>query len=93
MVNWFGAKPNEVMSKSETMSPKMSDVVGWVDDATNSARAAVRAGAAWGRSTLGAGWWGGTVPVAAGGGAAVAGFAQPNAGNPNSVKLLARTWQ
>jgi len=68
-------------------------VVGWVDDATNSARAAVRAGAAWGRSTLGAGWWGGTVPVAAGGGAAVAGFAQPNAGNPNSVKLLARTWQ
>jgi hypothetical protein len=68
-------------------------VVGWVNDASNSARAAVRTGSTWTRSTLGAGWWGGTVPVAAGGGAAAAAFAQPNAGNPNSVRLMGRTWQ
>jgi hypothetical protein len=68
-------------------------VVGWVNDASNSARAAVRTGSTWTRSTLGAGWWGGTVAVAAGGGAAAAAFAQPNAGNPNSVRLMGRTWQ
>jgi hypothetical protein len=68
-------------------------VVGWVDDGSNTARASVSTGASWTRSNLGAGWWGGTVPVAAGGGAAAAGYAQPTAGNPNSAKLLARTWQ
>jgi hypothetical protein len=68
-------------------------IVGWVDDATNTARAAVRSGAGWTRGTLGAGWWGGTVPVAAGAGRGMAGWAVPAPGNPNSASLVARSWQ
>jgi hypothetical protein len=69
-------------------------LVGWVDDNTNSAKASLlSATGRWVRSTLGAGWWGGTVPVSAGGGGAVAGWAVPAPGNPNSARLVARTWQ
>jgi hypothetical protein len=69
-------------------------VVGWVDDNTNSAKASLLATTGrWVRSTLGAGWWGGTVPVAAGRGGAVAGWAVPTPGNPNSARLVARSWQ
>lgn len=68
-------------------------IVAWVDDATNTARASVRAGAGWTRTTLGAGWWGGTVPVAAGAGRGMAGWAVPAPGNPNSASLVARPWQ
>lgn len=68
-------------------------VAAWVDQTSNTARAAVRTGGAWTRSTLGAGWWGGTVPVAAGGGLAMATWAVPAAGNPNSATLVARPWR
>lgn len=68
-------------------------VVGWVDNATNGARASVFAAGRWARSTLGPGWWGGTVPVAAGSGTALAGWAVPGTGNPNAARLVARIWQ
>lgn len=68
-------------------------VIGWVDDGSNSARASVWSAGRWVRSTLGAGWWGGQVPVGAGGGVAAAGYAVPAAGNPNSATLLGRTWR
>lgn len=68
-------------------------VVAWTDDNTNTAKAAVHTAGGWTRSNLGSGYWAGTVPVAAGGGAAVAGWTTPTAGNPNSAKLVARTWQ
>lgn len=69
-------------------------LVAWVDDSTNTARASVRTGAGgWQRGTLGAGWWGGTVPVAAGAGLGMAGWAVPAPGNPNSATLVARPWQ
>jgi hypothetical protein len=68
-------------------------LVAWVDQNTNKARAAVRSAGAWTRGTLGAGWWGGTVPVAAGAGTGLAGWAVPAPGNPNSATLVARTWQ
>jgi hypothetical protein len=45
------------------------------------------------RRTLGAGYWSGQVPVATGGGAAVAGWAVPNLANPNAAKLVARAWE
>lgn len=67
--------------------------VAWTDDATNTSRAAVRQGGAWARQSLGAGWWGSPVPVAAGGGVAAAGWPQTVNGNPNSARLVARTWQ
>jgi len=68
-------------------------VVGWTDNNSNSARASVRTAGAWQRNNLGGGYWSGPVPVAAGSGAAVAGWTAPTGGNPNSARLLARSWQ
>lgn len=68
-------------------------VVGWTDNAANSARASVYSAGAWTRRALGTGYWSGGVGVAAGSGAAIAGWATPNLGNPNSAKLVARAWQ
>lgn len=68
-------------------------VVGWTDDATNTTRSAVYSAGVWKRQSLGAGWWGSPVPVAAGGGVAAAGWPQPTSGNPNAATLKARTWQ
>ncbi len=68
-------------------------LIGWVDDNSNSARASVWSAGRWVRGTLGAGWWGGQVPVGAGGGVAAAGWAVPAPGNPNSASLLGRTWR
>jgi hypothetical protein len=68
-------------------------VVGWVDDASNVARASVWSGATWARSALGGGWWGGQVSVGAGSAAAVAGWAMPNRANPNSAQIVGRAWQ
>jgi hypothetical protein len=68
-------------------------VVAWTDDATNTSRAAVRQAGTWTKRSLGAGWWGSQVPVAAGGGVAAAGWPQPVNGNPNSARLVARSWQ
>lgn len=67
--------------------------VTWVDQAAGNARAAVRGGGAWTRQTLGPGWWGSTVPVAAGDGSGVAGWARTEGGNPNAAVLVARTWR
>lgn len=68
-------------------------LVGWVDDTALKARVAVGTPTGWTRSTLGGGWWGGTVPVAAGAGAGLAGWGMPEPGNPNAAKILARAWQ
>jgi hypothetical protein len=68
-------------------------IVGWTDNAANAAKASVYSAGAWARRTLGAGYWSGLVPVAAGGGAAVAGWAMPNLANPNAAKLVARGWE
>ncbi|GBF92186.1 hypothetical protein Rsub_05268 [Raphidocelis subcapitata] len=70
-------------------------IVGWVNNAANTARVAVRApaSAAWVRYNLGRGWWGLTVPVAAGGaGAALAAWAQPGTTNVNAATMMARPW-
>jgi hypothetical protein len=66
-------------------------VVGWTDDTSLTTRVAVDDGSGWARRSLGAGWWGGSVPVAAGGGRTVAGWATSTQGNPNSARLLAST--
>jgi hypothetical protein len=68
-------------------------LVGWTDNHGNAARVSVRSAGTWARSTLGTGYWSGLVPVAAGGGAGVAGWATPSAGNPNAARLVARTWR
>lgn len=68
-------------------------IVGWTDDAANVAKASVYAAGSWTRRNLGTGYWSGPVPVAAGGGAAVAGWAMPNLANPNAAKLVARAWE
>lgn len=68
-------------------------LVGWVDDSTLKARVAVGTTAGWTRSTIGGGWWGGTVPVAAGAGVGLAGWTLPEPGNPNSARILGRAWQ
>lgn len=69
-------------------------VVSWVDNSTNEARASVGSvSALWSRSLLGAGWWGSTVPVAAGGGTAVATWATVVGGNPNAASLVAKTYE
>src|SRR5204862_3140007 len=53
-------------------------VVSWTDNATNSVRTSTStSGGGWKASTLGTGYWSGVVPVAAGGGNAVAGWATP----------------
>lgn len=71
-------------------------VVAWVDNAANIARTAVRAppgAASWVRYNLGRGWWGLTVPVAAGGaGAALAAWAQPGTYNVNAASMMAKPW-
>jgi hypothetical protein len=67
-------------------------VVSWTDNATNSVRAsASKSGGGWKARTLGTGYWSGVVPVAAGGGNAVAGWATPHAYNPNAADLMADT--
>lgn len=68
-------------------------IVGWNDDAANVAKASVYAAGTWTRRNLGNGYWGGSVPVAAGGAAAVAGWALPNLANPNAGRLVARAWE
>ncbi|MDH4053152.1 MAG: hypothetical protein OEU93_16395 [Rubrivivax sp.] len=68
-------------------------LVGWTDNATNTVRASVLAIGGWSRRRLGTGYWGGQVPVAAGGGAAVAVWATTSGGNPNAGLLVARSWQ
>lgn len=67
-------------------------IVGWTDDNTNGARAAVLSNGRWTRSTLGGGYWAGVVRVGAGAQAAAAGWAVPTAGNPNSASLMGRYW-
>jgi len=45
------------------------------------------------KASIGAGWWGGTVPVAAGGGIVAATWAAVAIpGNPNSAKLMAKIY-
>lgn len=68
-------------------------VIGWTDNATNSVRLGTRATGGWRVTTLGSGYWSGTVPVAAGGGSAVATWATPHAGNPNAADLFADVWR
>lgn len=68
-------------------------VVGWTDNNTNIAKVSVGVAGTWVRSNLGGGYWAGTVPVAAGGGAAVGGWTSPTSGNPNSARLMGRVWE
>lgn len=69
-------------------------IVSWVDDSAQAARAAVLDPAGkWKRSSLGAGWWGLTVSVAAGGGSIGTGWALPNPLNPNAARLVGRMSQ
>lgn len=69
-------------------------VVSWVDNSMNEARASVGTVTAnWARTTLGAGWWGSHVPVAAGGGSAVATWTTVVGGNPNAASLVAKTYE
>lgn len=68
-------------------------VIGWTDNTTNSVRLGTRTRGGWKATTLGSGYWSGTVPVAAGGGSAVATWATPHAGNPNAADLFADVWR
>ncbi len=69
-------------------------VVSWIDNWTSQVRASVgTVTASWSRTTLGAGWWGSHVPVAAGGGSAVATWATVVGGNPNAASLVAKTFE
>jgi hypothetical protein len=69
-------------------------IVSWVDDSAQAARAAVLGAAGtWRRSSLGAGWWGLTVSVAAGGGSIGTGWALPNPLNPNAARLVGRIYE
>jgi hypothetical protein len=65
-------------------------VVTWTDNAAQLARAGSLRSGTWTRQSLGAAYWGGTVPVAAGGGKANAGWARVVGGNPNSAQLVGR---
>lgn len=67
--------------------------VGWVDNSSNSARAAVFSAGRWTRSTLGGGWWGNTVPLGSGGASAVAGWVVPDGANVNAVLVMGRIWK
>jgi hypothetical protein len=67
-------------------------LVAWVDNASNTSRAATWSAGAWRRTALGAGWWGGVVSVGAGAGQLATGWAVPAAGNPNSATLVGRGW-
>lgn len=68
-------------------------VVSWTDNATNRVRTSTSTGGGWKASTLGTGYWSGTVPVAAGGVDAVASWATPHAFNPNAADLMADVWR
>lgn len=68
-------------------------LVGWTDNGTNTAKVSIYAGSTWTRRNLGVGYWSGPVPVAAGSGAAVAGWAMPNLANPNAARLVTRAWE
>jgi hypothetical protein len=71
-------------------------LVGWVDDATNTARVSVAAtgpAGAWKATSVGSGWWGGLVPVGAAASQAAAAWPTPYAGNPNAVQVLGRAWR
>jgi hypothetical protein len=68
-------------------------MVGWTDNASNTARVSVLATAGWVSRPLGPGYYGNQVPVAAGGGAAVAGWATTARSNPNAGLLVARAWE
>ncbi len=68
-------------------------LVTWMDNGANTARSSIRTAGVWKRTAISVGWWGSTVPVAAGSATAVAGFAQTTAGNPNSATLLASIWR
>lgn len=65
-------------------------VVSWTDDTALVARAAQWQGGAWSTQSLGSSCWGGSVPVAAGGGKAAAGWARTVGGNPNAAQLVGR---
>ncbi len=68
-------------------------VVTWIDDQALKARASTGSvSGAWTRATLGAGYWGSTVPVAAGGGTATAAWAAAIPTNANSSKILGRAF-
>jgi tRNA G18 (ribose-2'-O)-methylase SpoU len=69
-------------------------VVSWTDNATNTVRTSTsNSGGSWKAASLGTGYWSGTVPVAAGGGNAVAGWATPHGFNPNAADLMADVWR
>lgn len=68
-------------------------IVTWTDNTAQLARAASLQGNIWTRQNLGAAYWGGTVPVAAGNGKASAGWARAVGGNPNSAQLVGRGTQ
>ena len=68
-------------------------LVSWTDNASNSVRASISTGGGWTARTLGTGYWSGTVPVAAGGGNAVAGWATPHGFNPNAADIMADVWR
>lgn len=68
-------------------------VVSWTDNATNRVRTSTSTNGGWKVSTLGTGYWSGTVSVASGGGGAVASWATPHAGNPNAADLVADAWR
>ena len=68
-------------------------VVSWTNNSNNTVRASTTTGGAWKASNLGTGYWSGVVPVAAGGGEAVAGWASPHNFNPNAADLMADVWR
>jgi hypothetical protein len=81
------------LSISGATGPAM---VGWVDDATNTARVSVAAGGAagaWKATSIGTGWWGGLVPVGAAASQSAAAWTTPSAGNPNAVLVQGRPWR
>jgi hypothetical protein len=67
--------------------------VAWVDNVTFTARSSVGAPGpswSWTRSPLGAGSWGSTAPVSAGGGTVAAAWAMQLPTNPNAARILGR---
>lgn len=80
--------PSAALSADGTLA-----VLGWVDSSSNGARVAVGTAGGWVQSTLGGGWWNGAVPVATGGGGAVAAWTRPNGANVNAVLLMGSSWK
>ena len=70
-------------------------IVGWVNDAGQTANASVRnpVDASWHRRALGTGWWGSQVPVSAGGGSLGTGWAMPYLTNPNAATLVGKIFE